>query len=371
MKHFTIGIDCRLFGSDYAGIGRYEKNTIPFLIKQKPKNIRYILFFRNKKQLKELKQKLKTNESDFLYKIVDIQHYSLKEQLILPFIYFKYKLDLLYVPHFNVPLLYFKKTIVTIHDLLWYEKKGFGVSTVPKLLYPIKYFFYRLTIFFTIKKSLKIIVPSFFVKKSIEKFFRKSSSKVIVVYEGVEKFCTRAIYKKDSDYLIYVGSTYPHKNLEIVFKALENLNFKLYIVTARDIFTKYIKNKIIDLGIEKKVKIFYKLEDHQLCELMKNSFALIQPSTYEGFGLTGVEAMSIGIPVLASNIQVFKEIYKDVPFYFDKNDHNSLIKAILELKNIDKKSLSSKLDKGLKLSASYNWDKCAKTIYNILYEHTK
>ena len=95
--------------------------------------------------------------------------------------------------------------------------------------------------------------------------------------------------------------------------------------------------------------------DAELVELYQKVTALVQPSFSEGFGLTGIEAMSVGTSVLASDIPIFKEIYQDVAFYFSPHSTASFIQAVHALEqNPDEKNFE-----GMQLAKTYSWEKMA------------
>ena len=99
-----IGIDARLWGVKHTGIGRYVEELVKSL-QQIDKENEYVLFCRNDdtRNIPEVKGWKKV--------IADINHYSLKEQFTLHKVYRSENLDLLHVPHFNVPILFFGKNI--------------------------------------------------------------------------------------------------------------------------------------------------------------------------------------------------------------------------------------------------------------------
>lgn len=157
-----IGIDCRMSGLKHVGIGRYIENLV-----------------------NELKKIDAQNEYYFLTR-ADIPHYSLKEQLILPLILYKEKLALVHFPHFNIPVLYFKKYVVTIHDLIKHISKGVETTTRSPWLYWLKYLGYKFVFWWAVKRATRIIVPSNFVKGDLVKEYKIDPAKVVVTYEGVD-----------------------------------------------------------------------------------------------------------------------------------------------------------------------------------------
>ena len=98
--------------------------------------------------------------------------------------------------------------------------------------------------------------------------------------------------------------------------------------------------------------------------LYKKAKLFIFPSQYEGFGIPLIEAMSVGCPVLASNIDVFSEICKNGINYFENNDTDDLSEKLNYLLYSDNKLLSKK-DLALSISKNYSWKKCSEETYNI------
>lgn len=173
-----IVIDARLYGLENAGLGRYAINLINELQKIDNKN-EYLVLLR-KKYFNQLN--LKENWKKVL---ADINHYSLKEQIVLPQLINKLRPDLVHFLHFNVPIFYTGKYMVTIHDLLMHKQKGLEATTLT----PSRYFFKRLGYKFVfgnaVKKAVKVIVPSQAVKDEVCYYYKLDTQKVIVTYEGI------------------------------------------------------------------------------------------------------------------------------------------------------------------------------------------
>ena len=367
---YKIGIDCRLSGDTHAGIGRYVEELIlrlPKLTKDTPRGTskKLILFFYSKKQSEKFLQKLNFQSNNNLKIVIaPIKHYSLNEQIKLPQIFSKEKLDILHVPHFNVPIFYKGKIIVTIHDLLWHEFKGLAVTTLKPHIYYLKYLAYRFITKMAIKKANKIIVPAKTIKETVIKYFPWAKDKIIITKEGhSDKFKFINHNKKPNKTFLYVGSLYPHKNITVILKALKSLpTYDLEIIGSRNVFQDQIREEVTKLGISKQVNFLGYLSDEQLNKRMSKSFALVQPSLSEGFGLTGIEAMSAGIPVIASNIPIFKEIYQDGAIFFDPKYPTDFVKATNILEKLDRKEI---IQKGKLVSSQYSWDKMAKETFQL------
>lgn len=362
----TIGIDCRLAGKQHAGIGRYIENLIIKLPQLAP-NISWVFFFFDKQQFKQIFSSKPKNVTPVF---APIRHYTLAEQLKLPKLFADQNLDLLHVPHFNKPLFYKGTTIVTIHDLLWHEQKGTAVTTLPKWQYWIKYLAYRIITNQTIKTADKIIVPAQTIKQIVLKYYPKTKPKIIVTKEGIDAdFLQHKPIAKpksktaSSKQLLYVGSLYPHKNIQLVLKALSQLpNYKLLLVGSRNVFQEQVKKIVSQRHLSHQVEFLGYIPDDQLRQLYPQVTALIQPSLSEGFGLTGIEAMAMGTPVVASNIPIFKEIYQDAAFYFDPHSPKSFVKTIQKLSTSNTETV---IKKGKQVVSHYSWDTMAQQTLDV------
>lgn len=365
-KKYTVGVDCRLAGLRHAGIGRYTQNLIQRL-PQLDSKIEWVFFFHDKNQVREVLKETPTVKSKVRIVLAPIKHYSIKEQLLLPGIFSQERLDLLHVPHFNVPLLYSGKIVVTIHDLLWHQQRGLGVTTLKPWVYWLKYFSYRYVTRQAVSKAKAVLVPANTIKKTLDYYYPSIKNKVVVTPEGIgQVFLTKQFPNKSSKItrqLVYTGSLYPHKNLQLVLQALIGLpDYQLLVVGSRNVFLEKMKQQATNLGVSHQVKFAGFLSDEELVADYQSSLALVQPSLSEGFGLTGLEAMAVGLPVLASDIPIFREIYQNAATYFDPHSPASFIKALAKLEKSDRSQI---IKNGRQVASQYSWDKLAQQTLEI------
>ena len=370
---YRLGIDCRLAGIQHAGIGRYTANLVTELIKlnQDQPQLTLILFFFDRNQAKAvLGDTIYQHQKRYHLQVMTtpIKHYSLKEQLELPKIYKAANLDLLHVPHFNIPIFYRGALVITIHDLLWHQQKGKGMTTLNPLVYYLKYLAYLYIVKRAVCQAQQIFVPAQVIKQTIIKYYPKVAAKIIITPEGIAKSyqqasqnllkqATKIRHWKVKRQLVYTGSLYPHKNLAIVIKTLVKLpKYKLLIVGSRNVFQNQVRNLVARYKVKKQVQFLGYVDDDKLIKLYQQSLALIQPSLSEGFGLTGVEAMASATAVLASDIPIFHEIYQDRAIYFDPRDCQSLLAALERLKFADRYNL---IRGNLQFVQRYSWEKLA------------
>ncbi len=360
-----VVIDARMYGSKHAGIGRYVKNLIQNLSLEK--EIEFILLVRKDDQ-QQIKNELGSKK--FKLVIAEARHYSLKEQIILPIVLNKINPDLFHVPHFNAPIFWFGKTVVTVHDMIMHYSTGLQTTTRSKFLYWPKQLLYRLVFYLAVKKAQKIIVPSNFWKKKLRDRYGFKSEKIAVTYEGADEWQElrpnkSLVIKARNPFAVYTGSAYPHKNLERLFLAVKILNeeqktpFDLYVSSGRSVFLKRLEKLSQSLRVWGYVRFLGFVDDQDLAAYYQKAVCLVQPSLLEGFGLTGLEAMMIGCPVLAADASCLPEVYESAALYFDPHDSQEMAEKIKTL--VNNPELREKLRQlGFAQAKKYSWQKMAK-----------
>jgi len=380
-----IGIDCRLFGPKDTGIGRYVQNLVKELLLINPK-IEFVLFVRRSFFQENFHLDLSKLSSNIKFVNADLPHYSWKEQLFFPKIIAKEKVDLMHFTHFNVPIFYRGLFVVTIHDLIKHFFSGPSTTTRSYLLYWLKRLGYFLVFRKAVFKSRLIFAPSNFVKQQLIEQYNLPSSKVEVTYEGVNQFLNKFSqktsnkvlekYQVKKPYILYVGNIYPHKNLDNLLTAIGILNKKigftveLVVICARNVFSQRLSKKVAQKGLKNFVKITGYVSDEDLFLFYRNASCFVFPTLSEGFGLPGLEAMSLSCPVVCSNIPVLKEIYQKGALYFDPKNPNDIAQKIKEV--VTKKELSKILVKnGKDVVKKYSWQKTANQTLNSYFKVLK
>jgi glycosyltransferase involved in cell wall biosynthesis len=272
------------------------------------------------------------------------------------------KADLIHIPHFNVPLLINNPFVVTIHDILWHHIKGPSVTTLSPLMYKMKYLGYRAVMRLAASHARHIFVPSRFVKNELlQAYPALNPSKITVTYEGVDLNLPHFPHRRHlPPYVLYVGSLYPHKNITVMLEALSGLlsafpEVRLKVVSSRNIFTDTFKRKVAEMSLSANVDYLGFIPDRQLAKLYSQAMATVVPSLSEGFGLTGLEAMHQGSPVVAARAGALPEIYGESALYFDPYKPQSLAAQLVAL--FKSASLRDSLrQSGRSRVSRYSWD---------------
>jgi len=382
-----IGIDARFYGPIGKGLGRYTQKLIENLEKIDDEN-EYFIFLR-----KENFEEYQPKNSNFQKILADYRWYTFEEQVKMPFILRKYKLDLAHFPHFNVPIFYRGKFLITIHDLILIHFPTLRGTTLHPLFYKIKFLAYKLTIKTAIRRAQKVIAVSQFTRKDISKNYAIKPEKISTIFEACDDFCltspespvvalkkyglvdSRGIIKP---YIVYIGNVYPHKNPEglALGYALAKKEYfpdlNLVFIGGEDYFYLRLKNFIKENGI-KDVIFAGGINDQEVSLVLRSAVLYGRPSFYEGFELPPLEAMACGVPVICSDHECAREILEDCVLYFDPHDPQSVAESIKKVLT-DENLRRNLIQKGYIQARKYDWRRMAGEtlkIYNGLDKNEK
>ncbi|HMB26246.1 MAG TPA: glycosyltransferase family 1 protein [Patescibacteria group bacterium] len=367
-----IGIDCRQF-YDYhlnvgAGIERYSYHLVRNLLKHDQEN-EYVLFFYSDISPETIK---KVKGKNSRVKVIK----TLRQGSKIPFwdshikfswIMKKEKLDLAIFPANIVPLFYFGRSILVIHDL--------AIFLYPEWFPDKQWFSKKILVPAGLRRADKIITVSNSTKNDLLKLFNVDEKKIKMIYPGVvikDKYLDKEFdkirqkYDIKNEYALFVGTIEPRKNILNLIKAFSNYIFeneesRLILVLAgikgwkhKKIF-KYL-NKINKRIFGSRIKYIGKISNRERNILIKNCQVFVFPSLYEGFGFPVVEAMRLGAPVITSNKASLQEIGRDAAALINPADVNSIrkqIKKVCENKNFRQKLIVQ----GHKRADQLTWEK--------------
>lgn len=368
-----IGIDARFYGSIGKGLGRYTSELIAHLEKIDARN-EYVVFLRAS-NFDEYAPK----NPRFTKVLAEFPWYGWREQVLYPLWLRKFGLDLMHFPHFNVPFLYRRPFVVTVHDLILLSHPTARATTLGPLAYWIKFRMYLLVIRRAIADAAAVITVSHYTKKEIlERFPFAKQKDIAVTYEA----CAPALRGKAGDglrkditapFALYVGNAYPHKNLERLVSAFAKFRadghpaWRLVLVGAEDYFYGRVKDEARARGLDANVTFFGHATDAELGALYDNASFYAFPSLCEGFGLPPLEAMCHGLPVASSDACCLPEILGDAARYFDPKDEDAMARAFAAMAD-DAALRDALIAKGAAHAATFDWERCARETKDV-YEN--
>jgi glycosyltransferase involved in cell wall biosynthesis len=359
-----IGIDARLWKE--KGLGRYIQNIVSGLLSLNLED--RLVIFCLEEDLSEVK---KVTEDKCEIVIANVRWYSVQEQFVMPILFLRAKLDVLHVPHFNAPVFYPGKIVITLHDLTHFHNKDLKASKYPAWMYAIKHAFFVFVLWINIRRSTKVIVVSEYVRSDLQKSLNVSSSKIKVIYEAAvehKRVSSTDVSRVLSDYGVtkkyfyYIGNAYPHKNLEMLLGAFVEFRKKYsdsqLVLSGEDsFFWPRLKRYAARKHLSENVIFTGKVSDRDKDILMSAATAYIFPSLSEGFGLPILEAMSCGCPVLATNRTSLPEVGGDACLYFEPRLEDILQKMLMVWE--DARLRKQLVRKGYARVATFSWNSAA------------
>ena len=356
-----IGLDLRMVGENY-GIGRYSLELARHLLQNDHDNS-YVLFVRDREPLERSGLLIHSNVEVVT---ADFRHYSLGEQLGFPKVLAVHDLDLVHFMNFNVPVSYRGKFVVTIHDVVHHKLPGNQPSRFAHRAA------YRYVIGNAANRASRIITVSNFSKREIAETLHVPASKISVVYEAAtpvlatpsDVAAARQDFRILKPYIIFVGVMERKKNIANLCRGFSLLreryevNAQLVMVGSVDRHYPEVVEQAKQVQFAKDIIFTGPVTETQKYALLKGAQAFVSASLYEGFGLPGVEAMSVGIPLAVANTEVFNEVYDNGAVYFDANDPEDIAQK-MNLLLSDQKYSSAIAGHALERSAMFSWDKAA------------
>ena len=327
-----------------SGIKTYIEELVQGLNKYGRKDVEYIFSH----DIEKLKNKqVFINSKYILVRWAFQLRYLVWKQVVLPIKLFSNSADILICPDYVAPIFSPTRKIVVIHDNLFWK-------------YPFNYpvlwrnYFTKL-IEWGVSRNCELVTTSKYSKNGLKNIF---NIKISYIYQSSERVYFNNITERSNDYILHIGTFEKRKDLLTLVKAFKlfkdntKSNLKLVLAGSKNFngnkqiyreIKRYIsKNNLISFvimpGYINKKQAFY---------YYNNAFAYVFPSIDEGFGIPLIEAMKAQVPVICSDIEVFKEIGDDSVVYFKKQDYNDLANQ-LKLVNEDKIIVDRLVSKGTK-----------------------
>lgn len=337
-----IGIDARFLGS-HTGFDRYLEGLLNGLEKNDG-NHRYVIFVSTKGDAV-----YQPRNNNFKKMLIDYPWYGLKEQ----FLGLKFKsagVELMHIPHWNVPFFMPMPYVVTIHDLILWQKPNTEGTHLPQWLFYLKYFIFKKIFAWAVNRSRAVMVPSAYTANELMTAFPEAKNKITVTGEAVKDF-SRLTDRPSllaeqhilTPYLLYVGSAYPHKNLKRLIQAFQMVKtakpgLNLLLVGNQDSFYRDLKEWGKQENYLVGVRFMDAVPDATLGTLYRYAALLVYPSLTEGFGLPPLEALSVGLRPVASRRGSLPEVLGERAVYCnpeDTKDIASKIESALELPRLE------------------------------------
>lgn len=314
-------INVSVISKNYRGMGFFAKNLIVELIE----NRRYEYIFVSGNDIDESLHKL-IIDSGCKYVQVNTQ-LPLFEQLVIPYLIFKYEPDVCWFPSNTFPLFKSKKCIyiATICDLIFLRG-----DIKPTSLYQIIGKLYRsLNVRYGIKKLNKITSISNTALKEINQVFGMNGEggnrQVLTVAQdfsnNLDTDILNTLSLTNKKYFYTISGDAPHKNLDFLIKSFlifSSFDDSFVLVISGASKSKY-RNKFLNIIFTDFVT------ENEKFSLIKHANLFLFVSLVEGFGIPLIEGIFYNERVLASDIEIFREVGSKYVTYINQNDEYFLV----------------------------------------------
>lgn len=289
-------------------------------------------------------------------------------------------LDVLFVPAHVIPFLKSPKTpvVVTVHDL--------RTEFLPQHSSPIqKLYLNVVTEKVRARLAKHIIAVSESTKNDVMERLGVSAEDVTVIYEGVDhhhfnfkkgedahaKKRVMGKYGLSNDYLLFVGTIQPRKNLVRLMDAFAKVasdrpDIDLVIAGGKGWMYDDILATPDRLGLSNRIRFVDYVENDDLPYLYSSARALILPSLYEGFGLPILESYAMGTPVVTSNISSMPEVGGEFAVYVEPKSTESIASGIIQV--LDTEFDAQAL---VKYANGFTWEKAGAKTLEVLKRYGK
>ena len=298
-------------------------------------------------------------------------------QCFLPFIVLKLRINILLSPLNSAPFL-LKFTNITSYLVVHSNLPWLNPSLLPYS--PLKALFIKFFKNISLFSADYIITVSKNAKLELVQNTIINPDNVIPVLLGIN----HKIFNNDQSnildapgfkYILYIANSALHHNHINLIKAYQLLNidknnyYKLLLIMSNVDFvnTRRIRDFIVKNLLEEHISILQHVSYRILKVYYQNSTAYVFPSLSETFGLTTIEAMASGVPVIVSNCSSMPEINGDAALYFDPYNPRDIAEKINFVLQSEKQRYKM-IKNGLDRVKRYNWENSAKQMIDIFNE---
>jgi glycosyltransferase involved in cell wall biosynthesis len=371
-----IGIDATALPPQPVGAGNYIIQLIRALAKADI-NAQLVIFAQKKSPaLIDLPV-----ESSIEWRIVkDMSPGSrmIWEQSRLPALVNNTNLDLLHSLHYTRPLRLSCASVVTFHDMTFF--------LFPQLHTRARRLFFPTVMRTSARQADAIITVSESTRQDAIRLLSIDPGKVFTTQLGVdptfrpindigEMDDVAAKYDLHENFILYLGTIEPRKNLPVLIRAFRQLvdsgsKHKLVLVGKYGWMYKEVLDLVDDLDLENMVRFTGYIPQEELPLVYNLASLFVYPTKYEGFGLPALEAMACGVPVITTKIASLPEIVGDAGILIPSNNIEELFNAMSRV--LEDQALREKLTSDGQLRAKkFSWERTAQLTWQVYQQVMK
>jgi glycosyltransferase involved in cell wall biosynthesis len=353
---FTIGIDAsRSVSAQPTGTELYSRYLIEALLSRAPDRYSFRLYFNQPPQSAISNQQSAIRVIPFprLW-----THVRLTTEMI------RYRPDLLFVPAHVLPIIHPRRSVVTVHDL--------GYLYFPEAHPPRQRWYLDRSTRWHTRTAAHLLADSAATKRDLINQYHADPDTITVAYPGLDPSIKRvddpneiarvkAKYHIDGDYLLYLGTIQPRKNLQRLLAAFASRNLHPALVLAgksgwyTDELLKQANNRVKFIGY---------VDAADKNALLSGAMAFVFPSLYEGFGFPVLEAMACGVPVLCSNTSSLPEVAGEAAVLVNPLEVDDIARGLHEI-TTNANLRRTLIERGNQQAQQFTWQACADVVLSV------
>jgi glycosyltransferase involved in cell wall biosynthesis len=289
----------------------------------------------------------------------------LREQLALPRLAARAHADILHLTGFAAPWHAPCPVVLNAHDLAGM----LFASNFP----PVSRYYWSRYLPFTLRFATRLIVLSESTKKDVTNLCKVAASRIHVIPPGLdERFRPvqearvleegRNRLKLPPEFILFVSTVEPRKGIDTLIEAFARIVGRipddLVIAGRRGWYWEKLFAMVNKAGLEHRVRFLDYVSSEDLPLLYNLARAFVFPSRYEGFGLTPLEAMACGTPVICSNASSLPEVVGSAGVLIPPGDIEGFARAIVQVTGHEEIRVALRA-KGLRQAHAFSWERAA------------
>ncbi|GEM_PF-1439898 len=270
-----------------------------------------------------------------------------------------------FVPAWKAPGV---KYVLMVHDLSAWEAPG--LEPVPGWYWP----YAKSAMACGVRSADAVVVRTPSTGRRLASRFNVRSERIYVCPDAIKDVYIGPAPPADKrePLLLFVGTLVRRKNPETVVRAFAELatrspELRLVMVGRAGSASGEVEKAVRESEVTDRIEVRHGLADTDLASLYRHASLLIMPSHYEGFGIPVIEAMASGLPVVASDIEVFREVGGDAAAYYGEPEDVAALASTVAALLDDGPRRVRMAEVGLARSEQFHWDKIIRR-YLEIYE---
>jgi glycosyltransferase involved in cell wall biosynthesis len=354
---FTIGIDAsRSVSAQPTGTELYSRCLIEALLDRAPDRFYFRLYFNQPPHsaLSSQHSAIRVMPFPRLW-----THLRLSAEMMF------HRSDLLFVPAHVLPIIHPRRSVVTVHDL--------GYLYFPEAHPPRQRWYLDRSTRWHTRTAAHLLADSAATKRDLINQYHADPDTITVAYPGLDPSVKRvdepaeiarvkAKYHIEGDYLLYLGTIQPRKNLQRLIEAFSQLptaSGQLLLAGkpgwCSDQLLQQASNRVHFIG-------YVNAADKNT--LLSGATAFVFPSLYEGFGFPVLEALACGAPVLCSNTSSLPEVAGDAAMLINPLLVDDIARGLREI-TMNEDLRKKLIERGYRQAQTFTWQACADSVLEV------